>query len=291
MQRSPWRHCLAIAALVCAMSAGAQPVVVDRITWLAGDTVATGDGGARPSDRLIDWVSARLPGIAHERVVANAKRSWMLIERGETVCHAGAVRSAAREQLAYFSNTRPMPPLQLIVRRADTAALPTDAAGQVDLPALLADTRLRGALVHGRSYGPALDAQLQQRPANAGVHPVTAGDFGSNLMPMLLQRRADYVIEYPNALAALSYSRPEVQGLTGLPIRGATEPVISGVACPRTPWGQAAIRKIDAVLGTPDGAAMLRETLFTHLTAETRRQYRDAFDSFFQRRSQPTPGL
>ncbi|WP_422010249.1 hypothetical protein [Roseateles sp.] len=31
--------------------------------------------------------------------------------------------------------------------------------------------------------------------------------------------------------------------------------------------------------------------VFTDLTAESRRQYRGVFDSFFQRRSQPTPGL
>lgn len=274
-------------AALCTVT-GAQPVV-DRITWLAGDTAP--GRGARPSDRLIDWVGARLPGIAHERVVANAKRSWMLIERGDTVCHASAVRSAQRETLAYFSNTWPMPPLQLVVRADRAAALPLDAAGQVDLPALLADRRLHGVLVHGRSYGPVLDAQLERRAGLGTVQRVTAGDFGSNLLPMLLQGRADYALEYPNALAAVAQNRPEVTSLTTLPIRGATEPVISGVACPRTPWGQAAIRRIDAVLGTPEGATMLREGLQAELPADSRRRYRELIDSFYQQRSQPTPGL
>lgn len=265
------------------------PVAVEHITWLAGDTVAARGRGTRPSDRLIDWVGARLPDITHERVVANAKRSWMLIEQGEAVCHAGAVRSAEREKLAYFSNTWPMPPAQLIVRRDRVAALPTDAAGQVLLPALLADAQLRGVRVHGRSYGAVLDAQLT-RPGTR-LQPITAGDFGSNLMPMLLQGRADYAIEYPSVLLALALSRPEVADLTSLPIRGVTDPVLSGVACPRTPWGLAAIRRIDAVLGTTEGAAMLREGLVTELPADVRRAYRDAIDSFYQRRSQPTPGL
>lgn len=278
----------AAAALLCAAQAAAQPVV-DRITWLAGDTAA--GRGTRPSDRLIDWISARLPGIAHERVVANAKRSWALIEGGEPVCHASAVRSAQREGLVYFSNTWLMPPLQLIVRRDRAAALPLDAAGQVDLAALLGDARLQGVLVHGRSYGTALDTLLERRAAQGRVQRVTAVDFGSNLMPMLLQGRADYALEYPNALAALAQDRPEVASLATLPIRGATEPVVSGVACPRTLWGQAAIRRIDAVLGTPEGAAMLREGLSAELPADSRRHYRDLIDAFFQRRSQPTPGL
>lgn len=288
MLREIW---VAAAALLCTGPLAAQPVV-DHITWLAGDTVASrGPRGARPSDRLIDWVSARLPGITHERVIANAKRSWMLIERGDQVCHAAAVRSAQREELAYFSNTWLMPPLQLITRRDRAAALPVDAAGRVDLIALLADSRLQGVVVQGRSYGPTLDAQLQQPAAQVALRRVTAGDFGSNLLPMLLQGRADYALEFPNVLAAQAQGQPEVAELAMLPIRGAMEPVISGVACPRTLWGQAAIRRIDAVLGTPEGAAMLREGLMAELPADVRSLYRDPIDNFFRRRNQPTPGL
>lgn len=282
---------MAVAALLWGGLAVAEPVVVDRITWLAGDTVSGRGAGIRPSDRLLDWLTVRLPGITHERVVANAKRSWMLIERGDTVCHASAVRSPQREALAYFSNTWPMPPLQLVVKRERMGAMPLDAAGQVDLPALLANPRLRGVLVHGRSYGAALDAQLDKHASGEQVQRVTSADFGSNLLPMLLQGRADYALEYPNALAALASHRPEVAGLALLPIRGNTEMVTSGVACPKTPWGLAAIRRIDAVLGTPEGAAMLRETLLSELPADSRRSYRDAIDAFFQRRAQPTPGL
>lgn len=280
-----------VAAWLVAAPVSAQGNV-ERITWLAGDTAAASGSGARPSDRLLDWLTVRLPGITHERIVANAKRSWTLIERGDPVCHASAVRSPPREALAYFSNTWPMPPLQLIVRRERVSALPVDAAGQVDLTALLADARLQGVIVHGRSYGPALDAVLSQPEGVVpGLRRVTAGDFGSNLVPMLLQGRADYAFEYPNALAALLRTRPEVAGLATLPLKGAMDPVISGVACPRTPWGQAAIRRIDAVLGTPEGAALLRDILMSELPPDSRRQYREAFDAFFQRRAQPTPGL
>lgn len=297
----PVRQALALAAaLLCAGPLAAQPVV-DRITWLAGDAAARRDDGTRPSerqidwtrpsDRLIDWIAPRLPGIVQERVTANAKRSWTLIERGEQVCHAGAVRTPQREALAYFSNTWLMPPLQLIVRRDLVAALPLDAAGRVDLSVLLADTRLQGVVVHGRSYGPVLDARLQQPAAQAVLRRVTAGDFGSNLLPMLLQGRADYALEFPNVLAAVAHGQPEVATLAALPIRGATDPVISGVACPRTPWGQAAIRRIDAVLGTPEGVAMLREGLMAALPPDSRRQYRELIDAFFRARSQPTPGL
>lgn len=287
-----WRLLALLVLLACSAPSRAAPVV-DTITWLSGDTLAMRDGGTvvRPSDRMLGWLAERLPYIAHKRVVANAKRSWMLIQGGEPVCHVGAVRTAERERLAYFSNTSIMPPLQLVVRAQQRGAVPVDASGQVDLAALLASPELRGVMVHGRSYGPVLDSLLARHQHSPALRSITTGDFGSNLMPMLMQGKADYAIEYPNALAALKQLQPEAQSLVTLPIRGATDPVIAGVACPRTPWGQAAIHLIDRTLGTPEGAGMLRESLLAQTPVETERSYRDQMDSFFQRRSQPTPGL
>ena len=232
-----------LLGLLWALPAWAAAQTVERITWLVGDTLAVRVSGSvdRPSDRMIRWLSERLPDLQHQRLPANAKRSWMLIGQGEDVCHAGAVRLPEREQLAYFSNTWLLPPLQLVVRSEHRAKLPLDAAGQVDLVALMASPSQHGVLVHGRSYGPALDAMLARRPVGTRLNEVSSGDFGSNLVPMLLQGRADYAIEYPNALTALIHSRLEVQGLVTVPIKGAIDPVVCGVACPRTPWGLAAI--------------------------------------------------
>ncbi|MGM9481508.1 hypothetical protein ACS5PN_09985 [Roseateles sp. NT4] len=61
-----------------------------------------------------------------------------------------------------------------------------------------------------------------------------------------------------------------------MPIKGATDPVVSGVACPRTPWGL---------------AAMLREGLLAQMPSDVARQYRQEIDAFFSLSSQPTPEL
>ncbi|HEY0956857.1 MAG TPA: TIGR02285 family protein [Roseateles sp.] len=290
MSAARWLSAWALALLAPATLAAPA---VERITWLSGDTLVQRDGGRvqRPSDRMINWLSTRLRGVEHRRVVANAKRSWMLIQAGEQVCHASAVRLPERERLAYFSNTWLMPPVQLVMPQARRAQLPLDGAGHVDLAALLADPQWRGLLVDGRSYGPQIDAQLAQAEGSERLQRVTSGDFGSNILPMLLRGNADYAIEYPNVLAALARLQPEVADMVTLPIRGAAEPVPSGVACPRTPWGRAAVRLIDRALGTPEGAAMLREGLLQQLSPDTQRQYRSQLDGFFQRRSKPTPGL
>ena len=74
--------------------------------------------------------------------------------------------------------------------------------------------------------------------------------------------------------------------LVSQPIAGASQPLRSGVVCPRTPWGLAAIRGIDKVLGTPAGAAMLRESAEDWLTPETRKVYGARMDAFFKKRAQ-----
>ncbi|WP_157275300.1 hypothetical protein [Pelomonas sp. Root1444] len=283
---------LALAAAAGAAQA-AEPPVVTSITWVVSNTMAVPDGDRmrRPADELTQWLQGRLPGVVFKPVVANAERSWSLIREHKRACHAGAARTPERERLAYFTNTWLVPPPQLIVRHERQGDLPLDGQGAVDLPALLGDASLRGVVSQGRSYGPALDAMLGASPANPLLQRVFGGDYGSNLLPMLMQDRADYTLDYPNTLVALA-SRPAADTpLAALPVKGASDPVISGVACPRTPWGRAAIHLIDMALGTPEGAAMLRDTLRISLPSDTQLAYRDAWDAFFKLRARPTPGL
>lgn len=282
-------------ALACAAAPGlaGQAPEVEAITWIVSNTMTVPDGERmrRPAEELTQWLQAQLPGVVFKPVVANAERSWALIRERQQACHAGAARTPERERLAYFTNTWLVPPTQLIVRQDRRAALPVDARGAVDLEALLADASLRGVFTQGRSYGSALDAMLSAPTASAQRQGVFGGDYGSNLLPMLIQNRADYTLDAPNMLVSLAGGAEADMPLVALPIKGASEPVISGIACPRTPWGRAAIRLIDAALGTPEGAAMLRDTLRISLPSDVQRGYREAWDAFFKQRARPTPGL
>lgn len=280
-------------ALAAGASPAAPPPAVEAITWLVSNTMAVPDGDTlrRPADELTQWLQARLPEVAIKPMVANAERSWALIREQQPVCHAGAARTPEREKLAYFTNTWLVPPPQLIVRQDRRAGLPVDAAGAVDLEALLADASLRGVLPQGRSYGPALDALLAAQPAAPQLQRVFGGDYGSHLLHLVSQGRADYTLDYPNMLVTLASRADGDMQLVALPVKGASDPVVSGVACPRTAWGRAAIRLVDKALGTPEGAALLRDTLRVSLPPDTQRAYRDAWDAFFKRRARPTPGL
>lgn len=278
---------LGAAAALSAVAADA-PSRFDAITWLSSDTRDdSGRPRARIGDTLVAFLEARLPQIRHELINANAKRSWQMIAGGEQVCQVSAVRTPEREKLAYFISTQLGPPLQLVVRRDRIAQLPRNAAGEVELDRLLADPALRGALIDGRSYGAFLDRTIAARSQAAALKRYGARDFGSQMLGMLAADRADWSLEYDISLR----QSPEAERLTALlqsvPIAGASEPMIAGIACPRTPWGLAAIRAVDVVLGTPAGAQMLREALERWTTPEVRTHYAAQIDAFYRERARP----
>ncbi len=277
------------AAEIATAAEDAEPVV--SITWLTADPPAGNDNkpNAGITDRLLTFMRAQWPQVEHTVLVANVKRSWQMTTRGEHACHVSALRTPEREKLAYFSNTQLVPPMQLIARRDKLDALPRDPAGEVELTRLLEDRSLRGALVESRSYGDYVDGLLARRGENQALVFYPAGDYGSQVLPMLAVGRADYTVEY-DAVLVMSREREKLltTQLTSVPIQGASQPLPVGVACPRSPWGLAAIRGVDAVLGTPAGAAMLRESLERWITPEVRLVYGTRIDAFYKERAKPS---
>lgn len=292
----PLTACLALLAGAPAHAQGgssgsnaattAPSPVVTKITWLASDhsPQLSGTDASGVTGRVIEYLGKQWPGVQHEIVFANAKRSWQMIENGEPVCRANMVRTPDREKSAYFINTQLTPPPQLIVRRDKLQRLPRNAAGEVLLPKLLADTAMRGALIDGRSYGPVLDDMLAARPVDNSVSRYSPKDFGARLLQMLSLDRADYTVELDMALV-MANNPPD---LISVPIQGASDLVMAGVACARTPWGLAAIRGIDKAYGRPEGAAILRQGLMRWLTPETKAHYAARFDAFYRERAKPS---
>lgn len=283
---------LALASLLTslwtALPLRAQPAEppVDRITWLMSENVnimTVKDGNGR-TPRLVNYLRRTWPQVGHELLIANTKRSWQMIENGQPVCRINAVRTPEREKTAYFINTQLTPPAHLMVRRDKLTQLPRNAAGEVQLPRLLADPDLRGALVDSRSYGTAIDDMLARRPPEAALTFYAPRDFGARVLQMVALDRADYAIDYDMALPMTR----DVKSLVSVPIQDAGDMVLSGIACPRTPWGLAAIRGVDRAIGRPEGAAFLRAGLMRWITPETRAHYAARFTAFYRERARPS---
>lgn len=300
--RSRWRprlrpprllHRLLAACLLgtalAASAAGAQgaapapdgPVRVEHILWLQGSTARM--------NPIVAYLKEQLPGIRHEMLDANSVRSWQMIQRGEPACRPSTVRTRAREAEAYFADTMLAPPPELVLRRDKLHLLPRDAEGAADLRTLLAQKRLRGAFARGRSFGDLVDALLaaEQQKKNPMLADYATAAWGERMRDMLARDRTDYLIDSPGALTQLQAQGLAAQDYLALPIHGATAPLLLGIACPRNDWGRAAIQAIDQALGTPAGAARLREIGKDWFSAEDRERYSPQIEQFFQRRSKP----
>ncbi|MBY0557926.1 MAG: TIGR02285 family protein [Burkholderiaceae bacterium] len=283
--------CLALPLLLPVM-AGAQNVM----TWLVPDLPPASirvDG--RPSDGMSDqqiaFLRARWPEAEHRVVYANLKRSWTLLEAGQPACYSFTLITPQRLEKAYIVPASLLPPPLLIFRRDAASALPLNARHEVELATLLTQRQLRGLLSEKRSFGAAIDRTLRQRPDHVTLEVTPIGSYGENIFTRLLLNRADYTIDYDFVHAYYLSRDPMLRDLQTRPIAGSNTPITMGFACPKTPWGKAAASKIDAILGTREGAQMLRQTAERWLGNDSRQRYGEQLSAFYRQREKPMLGL
>jgi uncharacterized protein (TIGR02285 family) len=278
------------SALAAPGAAPAQEVM----TWLMPDfPPAAIPVNGKPSngiaDQAVNFITARWPDMEHRYVYANARRTWELLARGEPMCFAAALRTPERERIAYFSNTNRVPPPMLVVRAAALPSVPLNSAGEADLPALLAQETLRGLVVEKRSYGAVADGALARRPRRSMLQTVPATSYGKNIFKMIVAQRTDYTLDFDFSLAYEKALAPELAVLKAVPLAGSSAPVTTGIACPRTAWGRAAILRVDRLLGTREGAEALLRAQSTWQTEAARQRYAADAAEFARQRARPSP--
>jgi len=281
----------ALALLAALLASGAQ--ARDKMSWLMPDVPpASMPVDGKPTtgiaDQIVLYISAHWPDAEHRFIYANPKRTWLMIERGEQACVVAALRNAERDKLAYFVNTNLVPPLQLVAQESTLPRLPLNAHGEADLQKLLADPVLRGIVVERRSYGAAVDDLLARRPANSRLETTSVGDYGRNVLKLVVRGRADYTLDYDYALQYASKSEPEVGALKTVPIAQNNKPMLGGIACPRNAWGMATVKRIDQIVGTPEGAAAMIRAQNSWHTPASQQRYASQISEFQRQRAKPT---
>jgi uncharacterized protein (TIGR02285 family) len=280
----------ALVLLATLLAPGAQ--ARDTMTWLMPDIPpASMPVNGKPTTGIADqialYISAHWPEAEHRFIYANPKRTWLMVERGERACVVAALRNAERDKLAYFVNTNLVPPLQLVAQESTLPRLPLNAHGEVDMEKLLADPVLRGIIVERRSYGSAVDALLARRPAKSRLETTSVGDYGRNVLKLVSHGRADYTLDYDYALQYASKSEPEIGALKTVPIAQNNKPMLGGIACPRNAWGMATVKRIDQIVGTPEGAAAMIKAQNSWHTKASQQRYATQINEFQRQRAKP----
>lgn len=139
-------------------------------------------------DLIRQTIIQSTPELQHKEVLAPFPRLFAEVKRGANWCFTGAVKNSEREQFAYFS--RPVAlflPFRIVVLKDSNLA----QQAVFSLDKLLSNHELRTSVLRGRIFNPVVDELLRRHPPTQ-----THSEFNEALQ-MLLNKRLDYLIEFP----------------------------------------------------------------------------------------------
>jgi len=236
-----------IAALFCCPSPGAA-----QITWLKTDwpphQITTGvyqDQGT--FDVLHKLLITELPHLTHQTKVVNLPRlEQAFLQKKDSVCTFGSIFTEKRAKTRWYSQPVTVLP-GLAVHFRTSAVVQQHVAiqddGSIDMRQLAQDKVLLGAYQPNRFYPASVMDATQY--ANFIPHEFTSE---VNAVALLLSKRVDYVVEYPERMAFYLKDYPQKVQIQSRAVEDASPFVVSHITCNKSPKGQQLIAEINKAL-------------------------------------------
>lgn len=226
-----------------------------------------------------DLMRRELPDLEHDVVTANLSRTINWLEQGKEALAVGLIPTPEREKAMLFSLPCVLVPPVCLVVRADESDISAGGQG-VMLRDFIARYRL-GIAVE-RSYGPEVDAVLRTSPVSPNIITNPGSTLFDSLLGMLLLDRVDGVLAYPFEAVYVARMKGSDERIRLIPLRGALIPITGRIAAPRTPWGEAMIERVNAVLLRHRPTPEYRGAFERWLTPEAIPGYRAMYDDFLK---------
>lgn len=238
---------LLVAALFCFQTADAT-----QITWLKTDwpphQITTGvyqDQGT--FDVLHKLLIAQLPHLKHQTKAVNLPRlEQAFLQNKYNVCSFGSIYTEERAKTRWYSKAATVLP-GLAVHFRTSAALQQHSSilgnGSIDIRQLAQDKTLLGAYQPNRFY----PASVMDATQYANFIPQ---EFTSevNAAALLLSKRVDYVVEYPERIAFYLKQHPKKLQIQSRAVEDASSHVVAYITCNKSPVGQQLIAEINQAL-------------------------------------------
>jgi uncharacterized protein (TIGR02285 family) len=222
-----------------------------RINWATIDwppfmIVAGDDARQGLIDHVITMYQKNMPNYQHINQVTNFSRTWRDIKKGKHLCNPVSIKTGVRPDFARYSLPLAIAPSnRIIMKRSTYQKMATDQP--VQLAQLIRNHRWRSVFDQGRSYTPALDTLIQQRPDDSKLHADTVSSL--KLVELLTNDRFDYLIEYPIVAAYYSNSRSiSSDKLVNVSIAEIAPYTAYYLACPNNDWGKSIISDFNVML-------------------------------------------
>lgn len=196
-------------------------------------------------DELLQEVITKLPEYNHRTVTMKNVRFNLLAERKEKVCKIYYYKTPKRENFLHYSMPSVVFLSTHIVMEKEKAEILGNPIS-ISLDGLMKDSRFKGTVVKGRSYGKVIDpiiaANLKQKQLKAEVL-----DYKS-LVEFINLKRTDYILELPVAMSFFVKDSDLKPDVVNIAIDESTPYNITYVVCVKNEWGREVINRVDDIL-------------------------------------------
>ena len=226
--------------------------VASDVTWLKTDwpphQITAGPHQEQGTfDLLQQLVVAQLPHLTHRIKVVNLPRlEQAFLQRNTGVCSFGSLFTETRAKSRWYSKAVAVLPGLAVHFRQSTELKQHPAwqkNGSMDMRKLAQDRTLTGAYQPNRFY----PASVMDATRTNNFIPQ---EFTSqlNAASLLLSKRVDYVVEYPERMAFYLRQDSAQQQIQSLAIADAAPYVVSYITCSKNPQGLQLIEQINKAL-------------------------------------------
>lgn len=246
-------HCLLSFLLFTAFPT--HLMAKDSIAWMEAiappffihDGILKGQGY---EDLITQILEENLPDYEHSHMIANISRHYQQWKQGEKSCALAMYKTPEREEFAYFSIPSVFTlPIVLIINKKDFDKF--GATKTVSLEQLLKSNQYVIGRSNNRSYGVLFDNALDSHGNEDNIFNFEGAELSLNLFKMLIAGRIDALPALPEEAMYLGETlgfKDEIMTLAVSENQGEYSPLLTYVACSKTPWGKKTIKEINSVL-------------------------------------------
>jgi len=209
--------------------------------------ITTGTGkGTGIIDGARKLIQGEITDRLHDELELPYKRFLLYAKEGMNVCTPYLFKTPEREKFLMFSKPAVIFPGYEIILHADTYAK-LDYPESISLEALFKKHQFRLATNKIRAYGLILDPIIKKydRKKLISRHPGST----TLVFRLLTKGRADFMLDFPNRILYWAHELGiDADDYISIPITEDYKNAVSYVACPKTPWGENVIKRVNVAL-------------------------------------------
>jgi uncharacterized protein (TIGR02285 family) len=260
------------------------------ITWYKPEfpplSIVNGpDAGKGYSDQIENYLTQEMDGFDHQVLVSPFKRTLRDMKKGLNACSVTLLKTPARSEfIAFTKPARLLLPNDLVVRKGDLSKFNDfkNESGRISLEKLIQSGAVRIGYSNGRSYTKPIDTLLAKYKGSNILIERLGNEGPKGLLTMLAKGNIDAMFAQPVEAQFHGRSIGVAADIVQLPINEIIDYTVGFIGCSKTPWGEAVIKKIDALLVEAVKRDDFRSFYEDFLDEDSKKRYRKIYEGYFK---------